>query len=448
MNHKILRWSLGSLVVTAPLASVIACSGPTDGLTDEEYKKRLADLTSEDAQLLLETRWLLMVLKENGIIINEKTPWESQKILELIKFYIATQIAKDANYLYKIGTKASGIIRDGKQVYISSDLAKWGLLNDYVYGYTQAIEDNIINISKVLMLETSLGFANKIYQNLLIENYLSIDKAAFANYWKLQYDREFNFTAIQNLINDGKNFLLVQNVLEQKLFLKWEVQEKIAANRWVDEKYRSQKIDSALQQFVVTTNQDKTIADLSNTNIKKQKLVEQIWNIPPFPIKIDEETSANVTLKDYVGYQGAIGQKSASGKLDFSEVSLKDASEKTYWTGILKEDEDEKLNELVIQGIDFSDVKDILKGKLTLLFGIMPLYKDGKLTMDGSFFDDKLDKVAWQLYANNEKIYSDAMKYYADEKKKGGQDLKLTIENPDILHIWKDVKKLIYVKAK
>ncbi len=448
MKHRLLKWSLGSIAVTAPIASVVACSGSTDGLSDAEYQKRLSDLTSEEAQLQLEIQWLTMVLKANGVEINPEKPLDNPEILPLIKFFIAKELAKDSKYLSKFGQKLSGIIKNGENVYPIEDLKNWGLLNDYLYGYKNEIDNHIEKIAEILMKETSLGFANKIYQNLLVEKYLAITKDQFAQFRKLQDEREFNFTDIQKLINKDENFLLVQKLLEKKLFIKWEVQEKNESGHWVDDSYTKQKIDAALVQFNKSTTEGNiTIADGANENVTEQTLAKQLWNIDSFKINIPgTDQTVEVDLSKYLGYKGTIEQPTASEKLDFSKVTLMHAKDQTYWTGILKEDSDAKLNELVTDHISFRDINNNLKGKLTLLFGIMPLYLNDELTMKGTLFEKQLNKLAWQVYANDEKIYNDVLKYYADEKKRGGQEIKIEVKDPAVRHIWKDVKKLIYVK--
>ena len=153
-------------------------------------------------------------------------------------------------------------------------------------------------------------------------------------------------------------------------------------------------------------------------------------------------------LNFILSYKGIVSQEKGFGKLDFSLEELK-KSTKEYWIGILKTRKDTSKNELITDGISLIP-EDAENNMATLIFliGIMPIWdkENEKLTMVGSHFEKHIDSIAWLLYANDESIYNEALKYYADEKDKGGQGIKVEVAHEQLRKHWKDVEKLPFIK--
>lgn len=466
-TKKILNFSLGALAFSAPLATVIACSNGQTDKTFDDYAEKFGQLTSKEAKNALELTWLDSVIKSFNKDFDIEKPWENANVQKLIKFFIAEQIRKDSTYLLKLSKQLLSIVDKDKNLIYNigdndeKDLKLLGFLQEYANGYNQTFfEETISGLSKqrieliaqVLMKERALDFSNKIYKYLIVANYLKIDKSTFEKYRKLQDEKKYNFTLQEDLINDGENFLLIKKMLEKRLFFKWEIKETTDGNKFIN--VSKQKIEEALKQFILNKNgKNETIADYSNYETKKQQLNKSIWDFKgPITLKVKDDKGNDkeitIELYTYYGYKGIVSQEKGFGKLDFSLEELK-KSTKEYWIGILKTRKDTSKNELITDGISLIP-EDAENNMATLIFliGIMPIWdkENEKLTMVGSHFEKHIDSIAWLLYANDESIYNEALKYYADEKDKGGQGIKVEVAHEQLRKHWKDVEKLPFIK--
>ncbi len=458
-NKKFFQWSLSLLAITAPIVTVIACSNPEKNKDDQNQDKIFADLTSKEAINMLEIEWLNMVIQTFDKDFNNENAFNNESVKKIAKFLIAEELKKDSLYLSKKAKLLLSIVNseNKKSTYKKEDLISIGFLKDYLYGYDDDFfqkestifdrkQKNINWITETLIKEPSLAFLNEIYKYKIVTEYLKITKQEYQEYMTKNQNKDYKFTETEDLINNGKNFLLIKKLLEKRLFFEWEIKEKNNENRFIDGDNKLE-LEKALKHFILSQDGTSSIADHSGYLTQKEKLNRSIWDFGDTITLQVNGKSVEIKLHAYLGYKGIVSHKKEEGygRLDFSIPELK-KSTKDYWIGILKNKDN--LKELISKDINLNTTDENKVASLKFIFGIMPVIdKDGKLTMAGSHFENNIDSVAWLLYSNDKNnIYNEALTFFTSDKNKGGKEIRVKVSVKEILKHLKEVEKLLFVQ--
>ncbi len=131
----------------------------------------------------------------------------------------------------------------------------------------------------------------------------------------------------------------------------------------------------------------------------------------------------NLNLNNFFAYKGISKQDSGRGKLRFGSLSwFKKATSSDYWYGFLQE------SDLVTKDIEFLSKKET-SFQLTQMLGIMPIWREEKITLKGSIFQGLEDQAAWMLYSQDDTLYTEALRYFSDKEEKGGRNIKIVVNN-------------------
>lgn len=451
--------SLGGISAFSPIVAVVACGKIAE--PSKEDQEAYAKLTSTQALRVLEEEWAEKALIQAKVFTEadlgdrgasdtdatKKTLFHTLdvtkaglvRVKETAQYIIRQEIAKDKTYLNKLAinllSDASATQWDAtnaKHAPLDRDyLNKHGLAALYNYGEVKFTSDangeagKVSDIALNLLLNyTKSDFRLKVYKQLVAEAYLSLDKAS---YQKAFPRAVRGLTIRQNKIEDA-NFVLIDQMLSQKLFAQWNIKlDDTKSKKFIGKTYAT----SALVKAAMTGSGELAAAAKKS----EQKILEQ-------------EVMLDSNYTNVVGWKG-ISTMAAKGQgaLSFTDEALELAANDAAWEGALLKDD------IVTASATAADIKaipDTTTGTVittvdvTYVKGLMPVYVNNKYTL-GDWLKagaNKKELIRTLAYKNIDSLYKQATDYF---RTKEAADVYLPLDkNSKFYSILKDAN-FVYV---
>lgn len=446
--------SLGGISAFSPIVAVVACGKIAEPSKDDQ--EAYAKLTSSQALRVLEEEWAEKALIQAKVFsladlgdrgdahetdATKKTIFhtldvnktELARVKETAQYIIRQEIAKDKTYLNKLAINLlsdASTTKWGTTDPIDRDYLKdQGLATLYNYGKVEFSDAKAANkvsneALNLLLNYTKSDFRLKVYKQLVAEAYLSLDKA--------EYQKAFpravrGLTIRQNKIEDA-NFVLIDQMLSQKLFAQWNIKlDDTKSKKFIGKTYAT----SALVKTAMTGSGELAAAAKKS----EQKILEQ-------------EVMLDSNYTNVVGWKG-ISTMAAKGQgaLSFTDEALELASTDAAWEGALLKDD------IVTASAPATDIKaipDTTTGTVittvdvTYVKGLMPVYVNNKYTL-GAWLSTEANKkelIRTLAYKNIDSLYKQATDYF---RTKEAADVYLPLDkNSKFYSILKDAN-FVYV---
>ena len=417
-SKNVLKIIGATSALSMPLISAISCAYTPS--QDE------MDLNSATIYNLVQQAWWTKVFtNQTSKKINKMKPMATIEIKNAFDFVIRKHFMKDNLHLMKkideiSKTKAIQKIADAQGKTPSELIEKWNLdkmringdmtINPLTEECKNFLFNNIIDINKeVWKMTISTLFLKKeinkeTYKNIFMKENQDYD----GDYTK--YDGKFKpFTDIQNLFKES-DFNLINEAIDQHIFAKWDVNLSVkkTSDAHINTNWDDNKVsyDDALKQMK-TSDSTKTMANWSEYTEKNSHLLKGL-----LPSALESEQK----LTSFKGFMAESGSSDATGTIALDEDGLKQATNKNSWNGFLIDNKEKLVNDK--EGIS----KNITLGyknhaQLTLLKGFMPIYKNGKLSFEGTFFENDQDREKLvRILSQSNNLYAKAEKYYCNKK--------------------------------
>lgn len=418
MNKKWLI-SLGAIAAVTPVIAVVACGKIQEpSSTDlDNYRK----FTSAEATRILEEQWNEKVLfsvghiqfgnrdQTNGQYKIDLTQTAFASLKESAMFVVKQQLIADPLYLSKLASKMLG---DNVTQWNKTDLAdkayfdKIGMtniFNNQVVNFTDAtpttgsapastVTTEAINL---LMNYLKDDFRLKVYKQATSELFLKTNKDA---YTKAFTSENRNLSLIQQAIK-ADDFVLINEMLSQKLFATWNVTlDENTSRSFIGKKYTNV---AAIQTAFGKTGDFTSAVKSSQTNVKEN-----------FPNLIADGT---VKYSEFVGWKGFATQAvvSTSDKqsiFNYTIESLKAVTDAKQWEGVIQEKTIVKVDDTSTEIKAIPEEQKVVNQ--TYLIGLMPIYQNNEFQLDASYTGVKKDELIRLLAYKNQAIYSKASQFY------------------------------------
>ena len=438
MKNKLIK--LGSILTfAAPIITIVSCGV---NKPDESQIKDLKNLESDAVANKIEEDWWSFVIKDEQIENYDKNDLlASAEIKENFDYLIQNKIYNDPKYLSSLSIKISENNKFIEKLKSEGDkepptkLNEWGFYSiELSEKLTEKIE-KIMDETNGLKLEAKKfivanlkEFRKELYKFTIARRYLK-NNLKKDDYKKIFMDKEDSFSEVQELFNHNE-FHLLNEAINQKLFIKWNIE--------LSE-------DDSVDYFGIKSNTEKTydevktLISIDSSNNKGELLVKQ-------PLKnLDKKILLKKLLhqneyeeyKKYGGYNGIGTQdKVGNGILSFEASKFKKVENKRLWEGFIFDNKflnyktnAAKRNEQKMTVIP----KDSKKVSVKFVKGLMPIYKENKLTFDESDFDNEIKKdFLISALSLNQTVYEDAVVFYTKRE-----------TNPILLNLKEPLKKMM-----
>ncbi len=437
IKNKLIK--LGIITTTSPIVSIISCgiNEPT-----ENQVKEIRALESTNSMNKIEEDWWKYIIKNEKIKnFNSKDLLSSLEIKNNFDYLLKNEIYKNSSYLYNLSIQISNhkefskILKTEGNKEPEVKLNEWGfyvkeLSEKKTIDIEEAIEENkgLKLEAKKFIVKNITSFRKKLYKFTIARRYLK-NKINKEKYKKIFFNKDDSFTELQDLYNH-EEFHLINETLKQKLFLNWEIElSEYDSVDYFGIKVNSEKTYDQIKSLITINPNNNTKGELLTKqpilNLDSKTMLKNILN-----------TSEYNKYKIYGGYSGIKKQSNIGNSLlSFKIDGLKRATNKRLWEGYIFDNRfiNNKEN-TIIRNIQKMTLIPENEKKVNVHFvkGLMPIYKNGKLTFKGSDFETEIQKeYLYSILSLEKNVYESAIKYYTKRE-----------NNPILLKLKEPIKKI------
>ena len=442
MKNKLIK--LGAfLAFSTPIITVVSCGV---NKPSETQLKALKNLGSNFIVNKVQEDWWNYVIKDEKIENFDKNDLlKANEIKENFDYLIQNEIYKDPSYLYNLSIQISEnskfleILKNEGDKAPEVKLNEWGFYNKELSTKKSEDIEAVIDESTGLSLDAKKfivvnlkEFRKKLYKFTIARRYLkkSLNKET---YKKIFMDKNDVFTELQELFKP-EEFVLLNETINQKLFINWNIELS---------EYDSVDYFGVKSNVEKNYDEVKDLISIKNDGTKGGLLTKQpLLNLDKKILlkKLLDQSEYNA-YKIYGGYQGIKKQsKVGNGILDFGANKFKRVKNKKLWEGFIFDNK--FINNKADNGERNEEKMTVIpenskKVSVRFIKGLMPIFKDDKLTFENSDFSSQVKKdYLISALSLNDVVYQDALVYYTKRE-----------TNPILLKVKEPLKKILIDKG-